>query len=348
MAVPAFSDVAKPANDRALLLLVAALLSSAMEEGHIERAPIINRDFYHATAAALDVKLKAPDGLAVNVKGVSPHDGDITGAFEARKVISKGTSNFDSLTHWSIVWCESADLGLGQEFGLSIPSTMAKIGRITVTETWTTKNLINTKLELEDTIAAGLKAEFLGAFSTKKGPQAQKLSLYFKQGAFNTRAFFNYNPTSGNVDATVDGVVAHEGFVVGGEAGYDVQKAALTRYSAALGYSTVQFSGAITATNNLSIFAASYYHKVNSSVEAGVKAAYDTKTSQTVSLEIASKYKIDPATFAKAKISDRGILSLAYNTKINQGFTFGIGASLDTQKLNEASHKIGTSFTFEG
>jgi len=67
-----------------------------------------------------------------------------------------------------------------------------------------------------------------------------------------------------------------------------------------------------------------------------------------VGLEIASKYKIDPATFAKAKINDRGILSLAYNTKINQGFTFGIGASLDTQKLNEAGHKIGTSFTFEG
>jgi voltage-dependent anion channel protein 2 len=103
------------------------------------------------------------------------------------------------------------------------------------------------------------------------------------------------------LDATVDGVVAHEGFVVGGEAGYDVQKAALTRYSAALGYSTVQYSAAVTATNNLSVFAASYYHKVNSAVEAGVKAAYDTKSSSTVGLEIASKYKIDPATFAKVR-----------------------------------------------
>jgi voltage-dependent anion channel protein 2 len=170
---------------------------------------------------------------------------------------------------------------------------------VTVTETWTTANLVNTKLELEDTIAAGLKAEFLSAFSTKQGPKGQKLSLYFKQGAFNSRAFFDYNPNSGNINATVDGVVAHEGFVVGGEAGYDVQKAALTRYSAALGYSTPLYSGAITATNNLSVFAASYYHKVNPSVEAGVKAAYDTKSSSTVGLEIASKYKIDPATFAK-------------------------------------------------
>jgi voltage-dependent anion channel protein 2 len=78
-----------------------------------------------------------------------------------------------------------------------------------------------------------------------------------------------------------------------------VQKAALTKYAAALGYSTPLYSGAITATNNLSVFAASYYHKVNPSVEAGVKAAYDVKSSSTVGLEIASKYKIDPTSFAK-------------------------------------------------
>jgi hypothetical protein len=33
-------------------------------------------------------------------------------------------------------------------------------------------------------------------------------------------------------------------------------------------------------------------------------------------------------------------MSLAYNSKINSGFTFGIGASLDSQKLNEAGHKV--------
>lgn len=42
----------------------------------------------------------------------------------------------------------------------------------------------------------------------------------------------------------------------------------------------------------------------------------------------------------QAKINDRGIASLAYNTKLNSGATFGIGASFDTQKLNEAGHKV--------
>jgi len=285
MAAPAFSDIAKPAND------------------------VINKDFYHAAAAAFELKLKAPDGLAINAKGTSPHSGAISSSFEAKKVIAKG---------------------------------------ITVTETLTSANIINTKVELDNTFTNGLKAEFLSAFSAKDGAKPHKLSLYFKQGPAHVRGFFTYNPTSGNVDATADVAVAHQGFVVGGEAGYDLQKAAVTRYAAALGYSTPLYSGAVTASNNLSVLAASYYHRVNASTEAGVKATYDTKTSSAVGMEIASKYKIDPASFAKAKINDRGLLSLAYNTKINQGFTFGIGVSLDTQKLNEASHKIGTSFTFEG
>lgn len=162
---------------------------------------------------------------------------------------------------------------------------------------------MSTKLELDDTIAGGLKAEFLSSWHAKDGVKPQKLSLYFKQGLLNGRAFFNYNHVSGNVDAIVDAAVAHEGFVVGGEAGYDLQKAAITRYAAALGYTTPIYSGAVTATNNLSILAASYYHRVNPTVEAGIKATYDTKTSSAVGMEIASKYKVDPASFAKVRSS---------------------------------------------
>jgi voltage-dependent anion channel protein 2 len=50
----------------------------------------------------------------------------------------------------------------------------------------------------------------------------------------------------------------------------------------------------------------------------------------------------------QAKINDRGIAALAYSTKLNAGTTIGLGLSLDTNKLNEAGHKIGTSLTFEG
>lgn len=49
----------------------------------------------------------------------------------------------------------------------------------------------------------------------------------------------------------------------------------------------------------------------------------------------------------QAKINDRGIAGLAYNILLRPGVTMGLGASFDTQHLNDATHKVGASFTFE-
>ncbi|CAA9964362.1 hypothetical protein PTNB73_09536 [Pyrenophora teres f. teres] len=281
---PAFSDIAKASND------------------------LINKDFYHTAAAALEVKLKAPNGVNFTAKGTSAHDGPVTSSLEGKKSLANG---------------------------------------ISITQSWNTANLLATKVELNDTFASGLKTEVLSNFNPAAGNKGQKVNLHFKQPAFHGRAFVDYS-AAGAIGTIADAVVSHEGMVVGGEVGYDVQKAAITKYSAAVGYTTPLYNAAVTATNSLSVFTASYYQRVNPAVEAGARAVWDSKSGNNVGLEIAAKYKLDPASFAKAKINNLGIASLAYNTKVNSGLTFGIGGSFDTQKLNEAGHKLGTSFTFEG
>jgi voltage-dependent anion channel protein 2 len=281
---PAFSDIAKASND------------------------LINKDFYHTAAAALEVKLKAPNGVNFTAKGTSAHDGPVTSSLEGKKSLSNG---------------------------------------ISITQSWNTANMLATKVELNDTFASGLKTEVLSNFNPAAGNKGQKVNLHFKQPAFHGRAFVDYS-ASGAIGTIADAVVSHEGMVVGGEVGYDVQKAAITKYSAAVGYTTPLYNAAVTATNSLSVFTASYYQRVNPAVEAGARAVWDSKSGNNVGLELAAKYKLDPASFAKAKINNLGIASLAYNTKVNSGLTFGIGGSFDTQKLNEAGHKLGTSFTFEG
>ncbi|KAF2490691.1 mitochondrial porin-like protein [Lophium mytilinum] len=330
MSIPAFSDIAKPSND------------------------LINKDFYHVAAAALEVKLKTPDGVNFTAKGTSAHDGPISSSIEAKKGIQNGTY-FHSFSTASIPVYSSPTTHISllsvlspswRQISLHTQLTRNGAG-ISIIQSWNTANVLNTKVELADSFAKDLKVEVLNNFSPASGNKGQKLNIYFKQQQFHSRAFLDYQP-SGKVTALADIVLGHEGFLVGGEAAYDVQKAALTKYSAAVGYSTPTYTAAITATNSFNIFAASYYHKVNKSVEAGTKATYDAKTGTAVGIELASKYKIDPLSFAKAKINDRGIASIAYNTKINSGLTFGIGGSFDTQKFNEAGHKFGTSFTFEG
>ncbi|KAI9771296.1 MAG: Voltage-dependent anion-selective channel protein 1 [Geoglossum simile] len=322
MAIPSFADIAKPSND------------------------LLNKDFYHTAAAILEVKSKAPNGVSFNVKGKSSHDPATTGQIEA-KYNDAPTGTFFDYLHFVI---SSRLKGSGFFHSVVIQPRQSVLlmqyvrAGLTITQAWTTLNALDTKVELDNTFAHGLKAEITTQFLPSSQSKGAKLNLHFKQPNFHARAFFDLlkGPT-----ANVDAVLGHDGFLVGAEAGYDVQKAAITRYSAAIGYSVPAYAAAITATNNLSIFSASYYHKVNSDVEAGAKATWDSKSSNSVGLEVASKYKLDGESFAKAKINDRGIAALAYNVRLRPGVTLGLGASFDTQNLNQSAHKVGASFTFE-
>jgi len=240
---------------------------------------------------------------------------------------------------------------------------------VTITQSWTTASLLDSKVELADVAAPGVKVDLQNLWNpSKPSSAAQKINLAFKNPNVHSRAFINYAQSNGNIDAVVDVTAGHEGFLVGGEAAYDVQKAAVTRYGVGLGYQTKDYTASIVGMQNLSIIAASYYQRVNESVEVGAKAGYDVQASKASGLELASKYRLDALSFAKvhsaaelvtdiharltqssqAKINDRGIAALAYSTKLNKGTTIGLGLSLDTQKLNEAGHRIGTSLTFEG
>ncbi|KAL6873351.1 eukaryotic porin/Tom40 [Trichoderma longibrachiatum] len=310
MSIPAFSDIAKPAND------------------------LLNKDFYHLSATTFEFKDTAPNGVAFKVTGKSSHEKVTSAAIEG-KYTDKPTGTAS----------QPAQFKLKHAVLLPTPLATSSDARLTLTQTWNTANALDTKIEVSDSLAKGLKLEGLFNFLPATAAKGAKFNLFFKQPGFHGRAFFDLlkGPT-----ANVDAVVGNEGFLAGASAGYDVNKAALTGYSAAVGYVAPQYSAAITATDNLSTFAASYYHKVNSQVEAGAKATWNSKTSNTVGLEVASKYRIDPVSFAKVKINDRGIAALAYNVLLREGVTLGLGGSFDTQKLDQATHKLGASFTFEG
>jgi voltage-dependent anion channel protein 2 len=45
----------------------------------------------------------------------------------------------------------------------------------------------------------------------------------------------------------------------------------------------------------------------------------------------------------QAKINDRGVAAVAYNVLLREGVTLGVGASFDTQKLDQATHKVWLS-----
>ena len=173
---------------------------------------------------------------------------------------------------------------------------MYRYAGTTGTATFSTTGNVDLKVELENNLAEGLKADILGSMKPDGPPYGAKLNLVFRKAPFHVRTFFDFmkGPT-----ATIDAVVGQDGFLVGGEAGYDVQKAMVTKYSAAIGYQSPKHSSSITAVNNLTVFAAAYHHKVNEAIQAGAKATYDSNNAGAVGLEVASKYQLDPMSFMK-------------------------------------------------
>ncbi|POS85357.1 mitochondrial porin-like protein [Erysiphe pulchra] len=324
MSVPAFSDISKLSND------------------------LLNKDFYHSSAASLEVKSNTPNNVAFKVNGKSTHEGATSGLLEA-KYSDKPTGTIFQFDRFSLHHNFSRSqnpIGFMVEIDQSKKFLLIFYRRtgLTLTQSWNTINALDTKIEISDSIAKGLKAEILGSFLPATQAKGAKFNLYFQQAGFNGRAFFDLlkGPT-----ALVDAVIGQDGFIAGASVGYNVQKAAITNYSAAIGFTAPQYTASISATNNLKVFSAAYYHKVNSQVEAGSKATWDSQSGSQVGLEVAAKYRLDPVSFAKLKINDRGVAAVAYNVLLRPGVTLGLGASFDTQKLDRATHKIGTSFVFD-
>ncbi|KAI7864691.1 eukaryotic porin/Tom40 [Spinellus fusiger] len=218
-----------------------------------------------------------------------------------------------------------------------------KANGLAFTEAWTTSNHLNGKIELENNLAKGLKLELLTSLLPSVNEKAAKINAIYKQPNVHTVATLDVFKTHFSVNS----VVSREGFLVGGEVAYSVLDGKINRYNAALGYSAKEYGVAVHATNNLSHFAASYYHKVNKDLEASGKASWATAGNQTVALEVGAKLNLDSSAFVKAKIANSGVLGIAYTQTLRPGVKVNLGASVDTSRFNENAHKLGLAFTFE-
>jgi len=216
---------------------------------------------------------------------------------------------------------------------------------LTVTESWTTGNVLSASVELQDTITSGLKLSLDAALLPAIGQRNAKVGYEYKQDYIYTRASLDLfkGPTLFS-----DAVVGSDGFLVGGEVAYDIHEAKVTKSNVAFGYTAKDYALALTASNAFSLYSAAYYHRVSADVEAGAKATWDSKAEgSAVGLEVGSKYVLDRDSFVKAKINNGGILGLGYTQTLRPGVKLTLAGSFDTARLQENVHKLGVSFTLE-
>lgn len=202
-----------------------------------------------------------------------------------------------------------------------------KVNGLTLTQGWTTANKINSKIELEDQFAKGLKLELSTAFEPASTGRAGKLGLLYKRPMFHGRTYLDVNAKSGPV-LTTDAVVSHEGYFAGVEGSYDIQAGEIRKYSLGVGYSTPLVGVAVQANDKLTKYTASYYHRVNSNVEASGRVTWDSQAGDKVLAEVGGKYTLDRLSAVKAKINNGGIADFSYLQTIRPGVQLGLGLKL--------------------
>ncbi|SCV68135.1 BQ2448_256 [Microbotryum intermedium] len=217
---------------------------------------------------------------------------------------------------------------------------------VTFTQTWTTSNILKTQVELENQIAQGLKLDIQGHLLPATQAKSAFATVTYKQPSLQTRA--HLDAFKGPI-FTADATVGRDGFLLGAESTYSVPSGSITRYALAAGYAAPSYTVTLHGLANLSVFSASYYHKVNKDVEVAAKAIWDSKGAAGPGIEFGSKVYLDNTAFVKVKANNAGVVAFGYTQAIRPGVKATVGLAVDTTQLEAAgaAHKIGTSLVFE-
>lgn len=164
--------------------------------------------------------------------------------------------------------------------------------------------MLRNTIELENQIAKGLKLELITTLVPDKQAKNAVISSTYKQPGLHTKQTVDVFK---GPQVTADAVLGRDGFLLGAEATYDVKAGLLSRYNLAAGFHAPEYAVTLHANNNLSLYMASYYHRVNPDIETSARATYDTKgPTSVVNLEVGTKTYLDNAAFVKAKINNSG------------------------------------------
>ncbi|XP_031562895.1 voltage-dependent anion-selective channel protein 2-like [Actinia tenebrosa] len=208
---------------------------------------------------------------------------------------------------------------------------------ITLSEKWTTDNVLSSDIVVEDQIAKGLKLEFDTTFAPNTGKKSAKIKSAYKSDYVHGTADVDFDFAGPTVQAS--GVVGYEGWVAGYQAAYDTSKSKLIANNFSLGYRSSDFQ-IHSSVHDASKFMGSIYHQINKNLEVAAQLNWNTGSSNT-SFQAGCKYDVDKDSCIRAKVNNSSHLGLAYTQKMRDGIKATLSSHIDTKNLNSGGHKLG-------
>lgn len=207
---------------------------------------------------------------------------------------------------------------------------------------------------VENQLVDGLK--LIATAESKGADTYATFSTEYKHPLATTTTYVDFGKNAGT---TIKGtsVFGSQGFFLGLSGEYFLEnpeatkkdnKSALKNFQTTVAYATKEFDasvfGRLIADKDKNELGFTYFHNVNTDLSIGTEVVFDTANSNVKpKLTLGSQYKLHDDTVVKAKFDTEGVLGFSYAQKFNKSSKLLIGASVNTNKLNE---KDSTSFGF--
>jgi len=213
---------------------------------------------------------------------------------------------------------------------------------VTLTEGWSTDNVLSTEMVVEDKVTKGLKLVLNSKFAPATGNISGTVKSTYKLDALSL-----------NLDSTLDtkgpvlngaAVASYSSWLLGANVGFDTSKSKLTKTNFSVGFSAKDFQ-LHTFCNDGAEYGGSIYQKINKDLEGAIDIGYSSSSNVT-RFGIGCKYALDSSSSVRAKINNTSQLGLGYQHKLRDGVTFTLSSLLDVKNFGAGGHKLGLAVDF--
>lgn len=213
---------------------------------------------------------------------------------------------------------------------------------VTLTEKWTTDNVISTEVQATDPGVKGTKMTLFTDFSPVTKTRNAKLKGEFAQDSAHLSADLS---VAGAPLVNAAAVFNYQNILVGVQGGYSVEKAAVTQTNVALGYVSNNYV-LHASINDQTFFNGSLYQKVNDKMEIGVNAGWK-QGDPMPQFGLATQYKMDKDWTVRAKALHVGQLHVASSHQLNPHFKLILSTGIEMKNFKEGGHKFGMGIEYE-
>lgn len=214
---------------------------------------------------------------------------------------------------------------------------------LTLSEKWTTDNLLTSEITVKDKLAAGLKLTLESAMSPQSGKKAGKVKCAYARDYININGDMDLD--FGGPTVNTAAVLGYGKWVAGTQLAFDTAASKLTKSNFAIGHHGGDFEVNLFL-NDGSNFSGSLFQKVSPALSTGVQLAW-SQGSNATSFALASKYAVDKNSTIASKINNDAQIGLSYAQSIRPGVKLTLSTMLEGKNLSAGSHQVGVGLDFE-